>query len=57
FKTVLPESSDTIAADKVKRIILCSGKVYFDLINRREELQKDDVAVIRLEQIVPVPIR
>ncbi|MGP3427005.1 hypothetical protein ACTVFR_22680 [Escherichia coli] len=41
----------------MKRIILCSGKVYFDLINRREELQKDDVAVIRLEQIVPVPIR
>lgn len=55
FKTVLPESSESIAASKVKRIILCSGKVYYDLINRREELEKDDVAVIRLEQLYPFP--
>ena len=55
FKTVLPESSETVTADSVKRIVLCSGKVYFDLINRREELQKDDVAVIRLEQLYPFP--
>ncbi|WP_133011030.1 2-oxoglutarate dehydrogenase E1 component [Marinomonas flavescens] len=55
FKTVLPDTSETIVADKVKRIILCSGKVYFDLINRRAELEKDDVAVIRLEQLYPFP--
>jgi 2-oxoglutarate dehydrogenase E1 component len=55
FKTVLPESSETIAADKVKRIVLCSGKVYYDLINRREELKNEDVAVIRLEQLYPFP--
>lgn len=55
FKTVLPESSEAIEASKVKRIILCSGKVYYDLINRREELAKDDVAVIRLEQLYPFP--
>ncbi|GAB3476471.1 2-oxoglutarate dehydrogenase E1 component [Marinomonas epiphytica] len=55
FKTVLPETSDKVAADKVKRIVLCSGKVYYDLINRREELNKDDVAIIRLEQLYPFP--
>jgi 2-oxoglutarate dehydrogenase E1 component len=55
FKTVLPESSETVTADSVKRIVLCSGKVYFDLINRREELKKEDVAVIRLEQLYPFP--
>lgn len=55
FKTVLPESFEAIEASKVKRIILCSGKVYYDLINRREELAKDDVAVIRLEQLYPFP--
>ncbi|MBJ7554312.1 2-oxoglutarate dehydrogenase E1 component [Marinomonas spartinae] len=55
FKTVLPETSQTIEADKVKRIVLCSGKVYYDLINRRDELEKDDVAVIRLEQLYPFP--
>ncbi|SBS33789.1 2-oxoglutarate dehydrogenase E1 component [Marinomonas spartinae] len=55
FKTVLSETSQTIKADKVKRIVLCSGKVYYDLINRRDELEKDDVAVIRLEQLYPFP--
>ncbi|MCV2402300.1 2-oxoglutarate dehydrogenase E1 component [Marinomonas sp. C2222] len=55
FKTVLPDSSESIAADKVKRIVLCSGKVYYDLINRREELKKDDVVVVRLEQLYPFP--
>lgn len=55
FKTVLPETSETIKADKVKRIVLCSGKIYYDLINRRTELEKDDVVVIRLEQLYPFP--
>jgi 2-oxoglutarate dehydrogenase E1 component len=55
FKTVLPDTSETMVADKVKRIVLCSGKIYYDLINRRTELEKDDVVVIRLEQLYPFP--
>ncbi len=40
---------------KVKRIILCSGKVFYDLDDRREETARDDVAIIRLEQLYPFP--
>ncbi|MGB2064162.1 2-oxoglutarate dehydrogenase E1 component [Marinomonas gallaica] len=55
FKTVLPESADNIQPENVKRLVICSGKVYYDLYNRREELAKDDVAIIRLEQLYPFP--
>ncbi len=37
----------------VKRLILCSGKVYFDLAERREKLARRDVAIVRLEQLYP----
>jgi len=39
----------------VRRILLCSGKVYYDLLNKREELGRNDVAIIRLEQLYPFP--
>jgi len=39
----------------VKRILLCSGKIYFDLEHKRQELGRDDVAIIRLEQLYPFP--
>ncbi|RDE24507.1 2-oxoglutarate dehydrogenase E1 component [Motiliproteus coralliicola] len=54
FQTVIPEVND-IAADKVKRLVLCSGKVYYDLYNKREEQGTDDVAVVRIEQLYPFP--
>jgi 2-oxoglutarate dehydrogenase E1 component len=41
--------------DAVHRIVVCSGKVYYDLIETRRELQRDDTAIIRLEQIYPFP--
>ena len=40
---------------KVKRILLCSGKIYYDLDKYRQENKRDDVAIIRLEQIYPFP--
>ena len=57
FQTVIPESNDAIVkkADKVKRIVACSGKVYFDLVKKREEKGHDDVAIIRVEQLYPFP--
>ena len=39
----------------VKRILLCSGKIYFDLEHKRQELGRDDVAIIRIEQLYPFP--
>ncbi len=54
FQTVIPETKD-IKADKVKRVIACSGKVYYDLVKKREEKGADDVAIIRVEQLYPFP--
>lgn len=41
---------------KVKRVLICSGKIYYDLFNKQQEDKRKDVAVIRLEQIYPLPI-
>ncbi len=46
---------DTIDAKKVTRVAFCSGKVYYDLIERREKECSDDIAFIRLEQLYPFP--
>ncbi len=54
FHTVLGEI-DTIHPEKVTRAVLCSGKVFYDLLNRRRELESEDIAIIRLEQIYPFP--
>jgi 2-oxoglutarate dehydrogenase E1 component len=40
--------------DKVKRILLCSGKIFYDLAEKREALKREDVAIIRLEQLYPL---
>ena len=45
---------DDITASKVKRVILCSGKVYYDLLARRNETGQKDVALIRIEQLYPL---
>lgn len=52
FKEVL---DDTIDAKKVTRVAFCSGKIYYDLIERREKEGTDDIAFIRLEQLYPFP--
>jgi 2-oxoglutarate dehydrogenase E1 component len=54
FHRVLP---DNVVADpgKVKRVLLCSGKIYYDLAHYRKERQRDDVAIVRLEQLYPFP--
>src|SRR5437867_1870850 len=57
FQTVIPETREEITkkAVKVKRIIACTGKVYYDLVKKREEKGADDVAIIRVEQLYPFP--
>jgi 2-oxoglutarate dehydrogenase E1 component len=54
FQAVIPEL-DPIEAKDVKRVVACCGKVYYDLVAKRKELQKMDAAVIRLEQLYPFP--
>jgi 2-oxoglutarate dehydrogenase E1 component len=43
--------------DQIKRVILCSGKVYFDLVDQRAKLGRDDVYLMRIEQLYPWPMQ
>ena len=54
FHRVLPDDSQ-LPADAVKRVVLCSGKVYYDLFEAREAAGRNDVALIRVEQLYPFP--
>ena len=54
FHTVLGEQKN-LRADKVKRVICCTGKVYYDLARRREEKGIEDVSILRVEQLYPFP--
>ena len=54
FKNIIDEI-DEIDAKKVKRIVMCSGKVYYDLLETRRSRSLDDVAIIRIEQLYPFP--
>lgn len=56
FRRVLDEI-DEIEAKSVKRVVLCSGKVYFDLLERRRADERTDVAIVRLEQLYPFPAK
>ena len=57
FQTIILENKEEInkKADRVKRVIACSGKVYYDLVKKREEKSIDDVAIVRVEQLYPFP--
>jgi 2-oxoglutarate dehydrogenase E1 component len=53
FHNVL--SDDLVESEKVKRLVLCSGKIYYHLLEARMESGQDDVALVRLEQLYPFP--
>ncbi len=46
---------DHVDVDKVKRVVFCSGKIYYDLLARKEELDARDIALVRIEQMHPFP--
>jgi 2-oxoglutarate dehydrogenase E1 component len=55
-----PKSNGFIKLKKdseIKKVILCSGKVYFDLLVAREKLKRDDVILFRIEQLYPFPVK
>jgi 2-oxoglutarate dehydrogenase E1 component len=55
FQTVIGEVDEKIDAKKVKRVIACSGKVYYDLVNQRKTRGQMDTAIVRVEQLYPFP--
>ena len=44
-------------SEKIKKVILCSGKIYFDLLEAREKIKRDDILFYRIEQLYPFPIK
>ncbi|MBL0193880.1 MAG: 2-oxoglutarate dehydrogenase E1 component [Myxococcales bacterium] len=54
FRKVLVEANPTIQPSAVKRVLLCSGKVYYDLVDARDAAGRTDVAILRLEQLYPL---
>ena len=52
FQPVLDDGVDTV---RVRRVVLCSGKIYYDLLKAREDARQDDVALVRLERLYPFP--
>ena len=53
FRNIISDPS--VTPEKVKRVLACSGKIYYDLVNRRKENTMEDVAIIRIEQLYPFP--
>jgi 2-oxoglutarate dehydrogenase E1 component len=54
YQRVLPEVDD-IDPVKVESILLCSGKIYYELVARRRAKKRDDIAIFRVEQLYPFP--
>ena len=60
FRSVIEEPTyeeGTGDRNKVRRILLTSGKVYYELVARKNKDQRDDVAIVRIEQLAPLPRR
>ena len=53
FEPVLPDT--TVDPAKVRRVLLTTGKVYWDLVARRKKLEAEDTAIVRVEQLYPLP--
>ncbi|MDX8377147.1 MAG: 2-oxoglutarate dehydrogenase E1 component [Mariprofundales bacterium] len=57
FQPVLPEIAANIMknAENIKRVVLCSGKVYYDLLAERQKCEITDITIIRIERLYPFP--
>ena len=55
FRRILTETDQLVDGAKVRRVVLCSGKVYFDLVAERRKRKIDDIAILRIEQLYPFP--
>ena len=57
FHRVLRDDAALVTDDKIRRVVLCSGKVFYDLAEEREKRGVDDVAIVRVEQLYPFPAK
>jgi 2-oxoglutarate dehydrogenase E1 component len=55
FQTVIPESDASIDPQLIERVIICSGKVYYDLVKQRTDKKLENAAIVRIEQLYPFP--
>ncbi|KAG0295086.1 hypothetical protein BGZ96_012572 [Linnemannia gamsii] len=55
FRTIIGETDTALEPKKIKRVVLCSGRVYFDLVAHRREAKLKDAVIIRVEQLYPFP--
>ena len=55
FRPLIAETNKIAADDKVRKVVLCTGKVYYELLEAREASKINDIALIRLEQLYPFP--
>jgi len=61
FQRVIPDvrfsgpDANKKKAKKVERVLMCSGKIYYELSKRRDELKREDVAIVRIEKLYPLP--
>ena len=55
FQRIIGETHKIAANSKVRRVVLCTGKVYYDLLQSREDAGINDVAIVRVEQLYPWP--
>jgi 2-oxoglutarate dehydrogenase E1 component len=57
FRMVIPDEEAEARAQAVRRVLVCSGKMFVDLISAEERSRRPDIAIVRLEQLYPVPMR
>jgi 2-oxoglutarate dehydrogenase E1 component len=58
FKRVIEDTNaDSVTDDKIRKVLYCSGQVYYDLEAKRQKEGVNDVAIVRVEQIAPFPYR
>jgi 2-oxoglutarate dehydrogenase E1 component len=55
FQTVIPEQDESVDPKTIERVIVCSGKVYYDLVKQRFDKKLENAAIVRIEQLYPFP--
>jgi 2-oxoglutarate dehydrogenase E1 component len=56
FQFVIPEIDELDPPDQIRRVVICSGKVYYDLLQERRSKDIKDIVILRLEQLYPFPV-